>query len=858
MANYPHQHFKLPKNRMELRFKGNGRGKFDRRFDLNREKHAAKLLEDLKSVGNQFESERKDRIKEDLSLDFGLILNIESAPGFPLKIDSLEKSTTSKNDGIALLNVKYKETNQGIITAAAVLVPFGQLDTLIKKVSAYANPEKDRINKDGIKSPRNADLISNIESIGVAALEALWTEQEPPPEAKEAIWWEMWVSRAQRAENKEHTWIEIFETTRKKLGLEINQFRLRLPDNEIVLVKATRKELENSVDLLNTLTEIRKVRPCRLDLTDLTGPEQFEWIDEALSRINWPDLDAPAVCLLDTGVNREHPLIKELLNQNDLETIIPEIGATDHPNPRDAHGTPMAGIAAYDDLRKLMISSGNWKQEHRLESVKIIHDGDEHKPENYGAVTNEAIAKPETKNPNRLRAYCLAITQDGEHWKGQPSSWSAGIDASAAGTGEENQPKRVILISAGNNRNFLDYVYPESNKKQNIENPAQAWNSITVGAMTQKTNITESDDESRRARVIAGNDELSPISRTSVKWEPRWPIKPDIVMEGGNLARLESGDVIERASLYPISTASDFLSKPLCNMNGTSAAVASASRLQAILMSRYQNYWPETYRGLMVHSARWKPRMLGAIDPHRAGNSGAVQQLLRMYGFGVPDESRLYGSGESGVTMIIEDEIQPFDPNSGAGKATLGYFNLHDLPWPKNVFEDNRDVELTLRVTLSFFIDPNPGSRCWTKSQKYRYASHLLRFTFKRATEDNDTFKRALEKLLIEEEEMDQDEIIQTQRSPADSRWAIGPQLRGKSGSLVQDIWKGSPADLAEMDKVAIYPGKGWFATRKFPEDHEFHDCHKRKARYSLIISIDAEQEIGLYTSISNTIGISV
>ncbi len=857
MANFPHRHLKLPKNRIELRFQGSGRGKFDRRFDINRKKHAAKLLHDLQSIKGIYENELEERIKEELSLDFGLILNIESAPGFPLKIDSLEKGPTSKYDGIALLNVKYRETAEGTITSAAIMVPFGQLDSLVKKVSAYANPEKDTTNKDGIKSPKNADLISNIEKIGVAALEALWTEKEPIPHDNNSIWWEMWVSRAPRAANKGQTWIELFDVTRKKLGLKVNQFRLRLPDNEIVLVKATKQQLESSVDLLNTLTEIRKVRPCRLDLTDLTGPEQVEWIHEALSRIKLPEIDAPAVCLLDTGVNREHPLIKKILTDTDLDTIMPEIGAADHPNPGDAHGTPMAGIAAYDDLRNLMLSSSDWKQEHWLESVKIVHNGDEHDPENYGAVTNEAIVKPETKKPERLRAYCLAITQDGD-WQGQPSSWSAGIDASAAGTGEENNPKRVILISAGNNRNFLDYVYPQTNKNQTIENPAQAWNGITVGAMTQKTTITESDDESQRSRAIAGNDMLSPLSRTSIKWEPRWPIKPDIVMEGGNLGQSESGEISEFDSLYPISTASNFLAKPLCCMNGTSAAVASAARLQAILMAKYSSYWPETYRGLLVHSARWKQKMLGGLDPHRSGNHGELQQILRMYGYGTPDEARLYGSGESGVTMIIEDEIQPYDPGSDAGKAKLGYFNLHDLPWPKDVFENNREVELTLKVTLSYFIDPNPGSRCWTKSQKYKYASHLLRFTFKRSTEDDETFKRALEKQIVEENELEQEEATQSQRSPSDSRWAVGPKLRGKSGSLVQDIWKGSPADLSEMDKVAIYPGKGWFATRKFSEDHEFYNCHKRKVRYSLIVSIDAEQEIGLYTSISNTIGISV
>ena len=277
-------------------------------------------------------------------------------------------------------------------------------------------------------------------------------------------------------------------------------------------------------------------------------------------------------------------------------------------------------------------------------------------------------------------------------------------------------------------------------------------------------------------------------------------------------------------------------------------------------MERMPGYWPETYRGLMVHSARWNPATHRGWDPHEPRNTGRVQNLLRDYGFGEPLRNRLLGSGESGVTMILQDTIQPYDPASKAGDAKLHHFHLHELPWPKRIFDRHRDVELTLRVTLSYFIQPSPGTRCWLKSQKYRYASHLLRFTFKRSTESDQRFQSALEKK-IEQEETEGDAQLALlaepeRRAPSDAKWALGQQLCGKSGSLVQDIWKGSPAELAEMGQVAVYPAKGWFATRAYKAGHEFHNCHKWPVRYSLIVSIDAEQEIGLYTEISNMVSL--
>lgn len=87
-----------------------------------------------------------------------------------------------------------------------------------------------------------------------------------------------------------------------------------------------------------------------------------------------------------------------------------------------------------------------------------------------------------------------------------------------------------------------------------------------------------------------------------------------------------------------------------------------------------------------------------------------------------------------------------------------------------------------------------------------------------------------------------------------DPGWALGGRLRGKGGSLIQDVWRGSAAQLAEMGHIAVYPVKGWWATRKFPEDHEHHGCHERNVRYSLIVSIEAEEELPVYEEVEAAI----
>lgn len=863
MPEYPHQHIIAPANSEPLRFAGSGRGSFRRR-EVSRENHAQRLMFQLERIDEEFEEQARTRDAEELSPEFGMLLDVQSVPGFPLRFESLEQGRTKTKDGINLLNVRRERTDRGTVTHATIFVPYGRLDVLTRKVKAFADPEQDREKtdpdtKETTKIPKNADLLTNIDVIGPAALDALWMEEEPLPDLEEPRWWELWISRAPRAETNDLSWEQQFDREADRLGLRANASRLHFPDNVVVMIRASGNQLEGSIDLLNTLTEIRRPRYCSIDLPDLSGTEQWQWSDEALDRLDPPPPGAPAVCLLDSGVNRGHPLLGPVLAEDDMDTVVPVHGTADHPDERLAHGTRMAGLAAYGDLRDLLTAPGKWKQEHRLESVKLIHDGDEHNPPHYGYVTLEAIDRPVSHQPFRPRVYSLAITEPDRPCNGQPSSWSAAVDLAASRFRDGEHNPAIVFVSAGNHRHHIsDYEYPRTNEEACIESPAQAWNAISVGALTHRSEISRDDDEANRMRPVAWAGDISPFSRTSREWDPHWPIQPDIVLEGGNAALATDGAIHAFESLFPISTASRFTVRPLAPMNGTSAATALAARLGAILQARFPSRWPETYRGLVVHSARWNDRMLDGFDPHRGGSVPRMDRILRKYGFGEPDPARLVGSGESGVTLVIEDEIQPYNPDTEPPDTSLGYFNLHDLPWPHDVFETHPEVDFTLRATLSTFVHPNPSSRCWQPTKKYRYASHLLRYSFKRSTEDPEVFRSNLEKR-AEEEENEQLEIEYTEkRAPSDSKWALGPRLRGKAGSLVHDVWKGSAAELAAMDQVAIYPAKGWFATRKFFPGHSFHGSHRNRVRYSLILSIDAKQEVGLYTSIANQVGITV
>ena len=296
-------------------------------------------------------------------------------------------------------------------------------------------------------------------------------------------------------------------------------------------------------------------------------------------------------------------------------------------------------------------------------------------------------------------------------------------------------------------------------------------------------------------------------------------------------------------SLQPLTTSTNFRLRPLTPFNATSAATAQAARIAAEIVQRYPDYRAETIRGLLVHAARWPRELLSRsqFDPHRAGSTEPVNRLMRSYGFGVVNEARALASLQNETTFVIEGAIQPYRGMWNDPK--INECHLIALPWPRDLLRDHPDHGATLRVTLSYFIEPNPGSRTWEKSQKYHYASCLLRFRPKHRDQSPDDFRARMD--------ADQDGSDDTF---TDSGWALGGNLRRKSGSLVQDIWKGTTGQLAEMTHIGVFPAKGWWAYRKFRPGHELYGRHEQSVLYSLILSLETEADLPVYAEIQQAI----
>lgn len=765
----------------------------------------------------------------------GVYLVFESVPGFALRLTALDPQVRGIQPELRAVQEVFVAGQP--VERATVFIPDGKLSYFLKRFEEYATEDTPTGN------PKHANLTERVAAVRLATIEALWTERvEDFPEPDQLTWWELWLRR--RPDGAELDRLREFT---QSLGIEVGDRVLRFDNRCIVLVRATPLQLGSALDLLDDLAELRSTRPTAAFFTGLARPEQTEWVDDLADRTIHAEPESPAVCVLDTGTYRQHALLEPALDDDDMHACEPAWGTHDH----DGHGTEMAGLALYGNLGAALVGTGPVSLRHRLESVKVLPPPPgANEPDLYGAITADAVSRVEIQAPGRQRAFSMAVTAAAEGIAGTPTSWSAAVDAIAAGrdydpgTSEITDldeasiaEHRLFIVAAGNIREFdASDDHLARSDVEPVEDPAQAWNALTVGAFTELVDPGASGPPFDAWTAVAPPGELSPFSRTSVAFQRQWPAKPEIVLEGGNTARSAGGDVDWPESLQLLTTHRDPTIRQFTTTNATSAATAQAACLAADLMAEYPSFWPETVRSLVVHSARWTPAMQDQLDAAGSGKR-AREALLRRYGWGVPDRQRALRSASDALTLVVQDSIHPFD------SSKLREMHTHDLPWPVDALEELAEVEVSLRATLSYFIEPNPTRRGWR--QRYRYASHGLRFELKAAEETNDEFLKRLNKRALDEEEG-------RPTSGDNSGWFLGPQARTR-GSLHTDIWTGTAIELASRGRVAVFPVTGWW------KEQPARDRSDLGVRYSLVLSIETPAEAAdLWTPVAQQVGLPI
>ncbi|MFF8500756.1 S8 family peptidase [Streptomyces anulatus] len=817
----------------------------------DRQGHAHALVDGLEKARREA-TQSMQQTPEDRQPD-GFAVRIEAARDHPLSLERLDAS------GLTLMS-SHPQTEDSQ-QDALVWIPFDKVASFTQRIADFTDDTPGG-------NPKQAVLVANMEQVQRALLEHLWQERQDLPPLDEERWWELWFDP-----RISPTAVATLRSLAEERRWRVSERAIHVGERLVAHVATTGNELAFLLATNACPAEIRSPTFAE-GLYAVDREFRVDLVKDLAARIEPAAPEAPAVCILDTGIAQEHALLKPALHER-AYSVLP--GST--PADRIGHGTQMAGLALFGDFAAALESQGPVVLGHGLESVKILNDAHtpDVSPRTCAETTANAVATAEIGNGGPApsgRVFSMAVTREsgeGENGvDGTATLWSATLDALAAGTdvivrddrielvgAPDPEASRLIIVSAGNIRGAVPHQMRRDDGTldplllsdlSRIEEPAQAHNVLTVGACTHMDAVPDSALFSG-FRPLAAPGALSPFSRTSVALTNGSITKPDIVLEGGNMLVAPDDSILDPHDLVSVATTHHDPARQLTWTNATSAATAQAAALAATAMSAYPGLRPETVRALLVHEAQWTPAMVEQglykkTGAPRLAKGDVMRQVIRRYGWGMPTADRIRSSASNAVTMIIQNTLVPYKVKGG--QVRLAELKLHELPWPLEQLRDLAETTVDLRVTLAYMIEPNPGRRGMLG--RYSYASHGLRFAIKGPTESSDSFQRRL----AEQAEHESDGLGNPKAFESNTKWLVGPRARNL-GSLHADIWRGSATELADCGTLAVYPVGGWWK------------ANRRSNRiglpvsYALLVSLRTpEVSTDLYTPIATQLGVSI
>lgn len=574
---------------------------------------------------------------------------------------------------------------------------------------------------------------------------------------------------------------------------------LQLPDSFILRIRVTPAALRDIVVSYPFVFEATEPDTIEQDLLQ-NGPGT-DW--ELL--LTAPEPSAPAVCVIDSGIQENHRLLSPSIESAVSYCCLPgrPTDVADYVRA-GGHGTRVAGRILFPDG---VPGGGAYRLSTRIFNARVLDDVNqlprELPPAKYlrPIVQRFAIGK----GAALLFNHSVASTR----WCSlkHMSFWAATLDSLS-------HDKKVLFIQAAGNIPISDLrrdissqiPYPDFvlRPSHRVRNPAQSLHSLCVGSVSHAF-FNEADERN------PGGENL-PSAFTASGYGIWQTIKPDVVDFGGDFAFSTDG----RAITTPPALCPDM---PRSTLNGGPAHDADAVGTSfaaprvAALGSRIQSLIPEAsaqlIRALIVHSAEWPESAKQWDDATK----------LRTMGFGIPNWSRATTNTEYRITFVTED----------LRSIRAREAHVYQIPIPPGLRRAGLDDGIRVLVTLAFTASPRRTRRTyrfynsvwldWVASKKHETVASFKGRIFSGA--DHDGSKEL--------------------------KWFFGSKtneghmqdLRRQNGSLQKDWAEVKAHELPEDLCIAVRGHGGWDTN---PE---------AVANYAIVVTIESiAQQLPIYTRI--------
>lgn len=547
----------------------------------------------------------------------------------------------------------------------------------------------------------------------------------------------------------------------------------------------------------------------------ITYPQLFSDIESLPDDIAHPDSNAAKICILDSGINTNHPLLSSAIA--DSRSFLTD----DDPFDHYGHGTAVAGIALYGDM-EAALSSSYWKPELWLLNGRILDGNGEFDV----AIAEKTLFEAVTYFHEMYGCKIFNISV------GDANSPYDSLHISGMAYVLDELARRydlLFIVSAGNFSGSVDPEVPKQSWRDEypdyllatesiVIDPAPALNVITVGSLARHNSTF---DEQRYPEISqlspAAENQPSPFTRhgPSIKGA----MKPDLVAIGGNLAapiRAEGYQQPVMRGLGVLSCNHRFVGNTIFSeMSGTSFATPFVTHLAGRLLNNYPDASANLLRALLVNHADVPSEATTAFPEgiRQSYKKEKKRDLEReVVGYGVVNQENLFRSSEDAVVMMAEETIE---------NNTHHFF---ELPFPQEFLRSQRAVR-EIRVTLSYM----PAVR----TTRIDYLATKLSYRLVKG--------ESLEKVQFYFNHETQEDADPKQDCSTSNR-DIGPSVRDK-GTVQSAVWR-----LRQLNKK-----EKWYVVVTRQDREWGMPISANTEDYALVVTAtDREnEEPQLYTNIS-------
>ena len=231
-----------------------------------------------------------------------LPMEFEKSSHFEMMVTQLENEKL----GIKIVNVRTVGTK----TLYTVALPNDKVAVFEERVRQYM------IAVSGTDRPKSENLMTGIEDIVPFTWAQYWTDEATLPAVDELFWWEVWL---QTDSQDKSTVLKWFRDVAKSQKVPVSDRDSSFPERVVVLAFATLEQWFAFPGIIQNLAELRRARIVAGEFLSLTPEFQGELVRDLKRRMIPASLESPAVCVLDTGVNRGHPLLEGSLHEADTQ-----------------------------------------------------------------------------------------------------------------------------------------------------------------------------------------------------------------------------------------------------------------------------------------------------------------------------------------------------------------------------------------------------------------------------------------------------------------------------------------------------------------------------------------------------------